>query len=273
MARVAEAAGFDACNVTDHPFPAVARDTGAHHAWDPFALLAALAAATTTVRLHTSVLVLPYRNPFLVASQATTVDHISNGRLILGLGAGFLASEFAALGASIQDRGSRMDDSLVAMQAAWTGEPLTLSGRGWVAAGNSLPAPIQRPHPPLWIAGNSGAAMRRAVVHGQGWSPVGMSAAAAGASRTAPMDSVAALERRLAECRRLAEAENRQEPLDICLVRAGWGRPDADPTAADVERVAELEALGVSWYAIRVEGDSPAAITERIMRWADALGL
>src|SRR5262245_21320264 len=105
MAKAAEAAGFDAVFVTDHPFP---DDRwlagGGHHALDPFVALAFAAASTTTLRLHTNLYVAAYRNPFLSAKAVATLDHLSNGRVILGIGAGYLEPEFDALGVAFDER-------------------------------------------------------------------------------------------------------------------------------------------------------------------------
>ncbi len=103
MAKAAEAAGFDAVFVTDHPFPDDRwLDGGGHHALDPLVALAFAAAATSTIGLHTNLFVLAYRNPFLSAKGIATLDQLSNGRVILGVGAGYLEPEFAALGSRLR---------------------------------------------------------------------------------------------------------------------------------------------------------------------------
>ena len=100
LAEAIAAAGFDACWVTEHPFPSDEwMATGGHHSLDPFVALTAAAVATKTLRLHTNILVLPYRNPFLTAKAAASLDVVSGGRVIVGVAAGYLEGEYAALGA------------------------------------------------------------------------------------------------------------------------------------------------------------------------------
>jgi probable F420-dependent oxidoreductase len=160
MALAIEQAGFDACHVTDHPFPPAGWvSSGGHHAPDPLVTLAAAATATTRLRLHAHSLIPAYRNPFVAASAIATLDALAGGRVILGVAAGYLAPEFAALGASFPDRGAALDAAIAAMKQAWTGREVTARGAGWSARGNvMLPRPATRPHPPIWFGGNSRAA-------------------------------------------------------------------------------------------------------------------
>ena len=119
MASGAEAAGFDAVFVTDHPFPGDRwLATGGHHALDPFVALSFAAAATRDLRLHTNLLVLAYRNPFLSAKAVATLDSLSEGRVIVGIGAGYLEPEFEALGVDFAERNELTDEAIVALRAA-----------------------------------------------------------------------------------------------------------------------------------------------------------
>ena len=109
----------------------------------------------------------------------------------MGVGAGYLESEFAALGADFANRNDVTDDALRAMKAAWTGDSVALSGAGFDAVGNTMqPPPAQRPHPPIWIGGNSPRARRRAVDFAQGWSPMPLPAAGTARTRTSAIESV-----------------------------------------------------------------------------------
>ena len=182
MAQAIEAAGFDACWVTEHPFPSDDwLATGGHHSLDPFVSLAVAAAATRKLLLHTNILVLPYRNPFLTAKSIASLDVVSGGRVIMGIAAGYLEGEYAALGADFEHRNAVTDEALVAMKQAWRGKPTKFDGRGFNAAGNTmLPMPIQQPHPPIWVGGNTKIAIRRAAEHAQGWSPFPIAGAFAG---------------------------------------------------------------------------------------------
>ena len=179
MAAVAEVgatierAGFHAGLVTDHPCPTGRwLDTGGHHAQAPFVMLALLAAVTKTIRLQTGILVLPYRNPFIVARDVATLDRYSNGRVSLSFGAGYLKGEYRALGVDFDQRNELMDEYMRALKVSLTGEEFSFDGTGYKAFGNRiLPGPVQKPHPPLYVGGNSRRAIRRAVELGDGWNP------------------------------------------------------------------------------------------------------
>ena len=130
ISRAAEAAGFDAVYVTEHPIPEKRwMDTGGHHALDPFVALSFAAAATTTLRVQTHLCVLPYRNPFLTAKAVASLYVLSAGRLILGVGAGYLEAEFEALGVDFAERNELTDEAILTMKAVWRGDPVDLEGR------------------------------------------------------------------------------------------------------------------------------------------------
>ncbi len=137
---------------------------------DPLITLAHVAARTTTLQLGTGINLLPQSNPLLMAKQVASLDHLSSGRLLLGLGVGWLEEEFRAMGADFAGRGRRFDDYLEAMKKVWSGEVVEhkseyLSWSGF----KSYPLPVQRPHPPIIIGGHSPAALRRAARLGDGW--------------------------------------------------------------------------------------------------------
>ncbi len=137
MAAAAEAAGFDAVSVTEHPFPDEEwMASGGHHALDPFVALSFAAAATQRIRLQTNLCVVPYRNPFLCAKSVASLDRLSRGRFIFGVGAGYLAPEFAALGVDFEHRNEVMDENLRAMKRAWSEENIEIEGRGFAARGH-----------------------------------------------------------------------------------------------------------------------------------------
>ena len=271
MARAAERAGFDACYVTDHPFPdARWLRAGGHHALDPFVALAFAAAATTTLRLHTNALVLAYRNPFLSAKAAASLDALSGGRLILGVAAGYLEGEFAALGVDLAERNELTDEAIGAIRRAWGEDDVTLAGRHFEARGNVMrPRPAQRPHPPVWVGGNSRRAIRRAVELGDGWMPFPIPARVAPHLRSAALESSDDLAARLAYAREHAEKIGRENPLDVCFVPLALGmlvRQELD-AARFLEEVAALEALGVTWLAIALPCASRREYAERVARF------
>ena len=182
IACTAEAAGFNAGFVTDHPFPDDRwMRAGGHHALDPFVALAFAAATTERLRVMTNITVLAYRNPFLTAKAVATLDVLSGGRVILGVAAGYLKREFAALGTDFDERNELTDEALIAMKRAWTEGGIEMEGRHFTARGNSmLPLPVQKPHPPIWVGGNARRAIRRAVELGDGWIPFPTAASLAG---------------------------------------------------------------------------------------------
>ena len=121
FARAADAAGFDALGFTDHPAPSQKwLDGGGHDALDPFAALGFCAAVTDRIRLMPHVLVLPYRNPFATAKAIATVDLLSGGRFVLGTAAGYLRSEYAALGVEFEERNTLFDEAIEVLRAVWS---------------------------------------------------------------------------------------------------------------------------------------------------------
>ena len=135
MATTIEAAGFDACFVTEHPFPSDRwLETGGHHALDPYVALSFAAAATTQLRVQTNIAVLAYRNPFLTAKAVASLDVLSGGRVILGVAAGYLKGEFEALGADFEERNERTDEAIRMIRRAWSEDGIALDGLGFRAA-------------------------------------------------------------------------------------------------------------------------------------------
>ena len=173
-ARRAEDAGFESFWVGDHialpATPPPGGDPSGQPRLEAVVALAYMAALTSRVRLAIGVIVLPQRQPVLLAKQLTTVDVLSKGRLIVGIGVGYLEPELRALGASLADRGARTDEYLAAMRALWDEPTPSFAGR-FVAFSDVVerPRPVQRPHPPIVIGGHSPAAYRRAIQAGNGW--------------------------------------------------------------------------------------------------------
>ncbi len=269
FAVAAEDAGFDACYVTDHPFPPHRwLHGGGHHALDPFVALSFAAAATSTLRVQTHILVLPYRNPFLVAKSVLSLDVLSGGRVILGVAAGYLKGEFAALGADFDARDEVTDGAIRAMKLAWASDDITLEGRGFRALGSSMGfRPVQRPHPPIWIGGNSRTAIRRAVELGDGWVPFPNPAAMSKYTRTPAMETLDDLAGRIALAREHAAATGRRKPFEICysLIMLGE-RPTGAADALD--RIAKLQELGVTWLTVGFSGETRRDYIAAMQRFA-----
>ena len=173
-ARAAEEAGFDSVWAGEHvilpdpqvpPSPMGPQDP----ALDPLVALTWAAAHTTTLRLATGIVILPQRNPVVLAKQVASLDVLSNGRLILGVGVGYLEPEFRAIGADFENRGAVTDEYLDAMHHLWYDEHPAFHGRFADFAGvDAHPRPVQRPVP-IVIGGHTGRAYRRAVARGHGW--------------------------------------------------------------------------------------------------------
>jgi probable F420-dependent oxidoreductase len=268
LAVAAEAAGFDAVFVTEHPFPGDEwLASGGHHALDPFVALSFAAAATTRIRLQTNLVIPAYRNPFLIAKAAASLDHLSGGRVILGIGSGYLRPEFDALGVDFAERNELTDEAITAMRAAWTGRSVSSEGRHWRAEANTmLPTPVQRPGPPIWIGGNSGVAMRRAVELADGWTPLLAPPRMSARVATRPIGSVDDLAARIAEARAYAASIGRVAPLEVAFNPAGamGGGTASDAGPRLVEHAAELAAAGVTYLNAGVPGASIAEIAEGI---------
>ncbi|MGE3911428.1 MAG: TIGR03619 family F420-dependent LLM class oxidoreductase, partial [Chloroflexota bacterium] len=168
-AQLAESAGFESVWLGDHvtlpygeqAFPYLPAD---EPRLEVVVALGYLAAVTNRVRLGLGVIVLPQRQPVLLAKQLTTVDVLSRGRLIFGVGVGYLVPELEALGANLADRGARTDEYLAAIRAIWDAEAPSFSGR-FVQFTNVMqrPLPVQQPHPPIVVGGSSVPAYRRAI--------------------------------------------------------------------------------------------------------------
>jgi probable F420-dependent oxidoreductase len=273
MSRATEEAGAYAVFVTDHPAPdAKFMAKGGHHALDPFVTLTVAATATSTLRLHTNLAILAYRNPFISAKAIATLDVVSAGRVIIGTGAGYLAPEFAALGSDFEKRNTVTDEAILAMRAVWSGEPVTMEGLNFSAVETvSLPRPVQRPGPPIWIGGNSNRAIRRAVELADGWNPMPSPARASRMLRTPPIESLADLETRIGDLRVASEKAGRETPPDVIFTPIGYDMFSGDfPDASKfVEDIAAHAAIGVSALTINLPGDTRSAWVESV-QWLGA---
>lgn len=254
MAASLESLGFDACAVSDHPFPSDRfLASGGHQALDPFVALTCAAMATRQLLLHTNVVVMGYRSPFVTAKAAATLDVVSGGRLVLGVATGYLRSEFKALGIDFEQRRELFSEGLDLVRRAWTEEGIAVRTNHVDVASNTMrPKPIQRPHPPLWVGGNSRRSLRLAAEKGQGWSPFQTGSGLASGARTIVIDGPAKLARRIEDLREHEQAIGRSDPVEVCFTLSPLRDRDAGRGYGSVrDEVIEYERLGVDWLVLQ----------------------
>jgi probable F420-dependent oxidoreductase len=180
IAQAADTLGYDHLTCSEHvAVPEHAVDVRGGRYWDPLATFGYIAAHTQRIRLATNVLVLGYHHPMAIAKQYGTLDRVSGGRVVLGLGVGSLEEEFALLDAPFTDRGARADDALRALRVALEADAPDYDGEYYSFKAMVLdPRPVQR-HVPFWIGGRTARSLRRAVELGDGWCPFWLSTDAA----------------------------------------------------------------------------------------------
>ena len=288
LVRRGEALGFTSVMIADHiVFPSVVTSKypytvsgvfpGQGDALEQLALMAFIAGKTERLRLVTSVMILPYRNPVATAKTLATIDVLSRGRVTVGVGVGWLREEFEALGAADFDRrGAVSDEYLRIFKALWTESPVSFAGEFYRFEDvRCLPEPVQKPHPPIWIGGHSKAALRRVARLGDGWHPIG-------ANPTVPL-TPADLRRDLDELYRLTEAEGR-DPSALTIsykaplydashpVAAGAARrPFSGSRDQIAEDIATYERLGVSELIFDFRSEILAESLERMERFAPVM--
>ncbi|MCK7626252.1 TIGR03619 family F420-dependent LLM class oxidoreductase [Streptomyces sp. RS10V-4] len=271
VARAADRAGFAYVACCEH-VAVPRRLAGAMGTvwYDPVATLSYLAAVTERVRLLSHVAVVGLRHPLLSAKQYATLDRLSGGRLILGVGAGHVREEFEALGVDFGRRGAVLDETVDALKAAlgeeefpeFAGERFAFGGLG------QAPRPVQRPRPPVWVGGSSPAAVRRAAVRGDGWLPQG--------------DRRDQLPRQIGTVRRLRAEAGVAEPIEIGAIaepvyvgKPGWDTGRRTLTGAP-ERIAaslrEYAAMGVDQIQVRLRSRDRAELVEQVAAFGAEVG-
>jgi probable F420-dependent oxidoreductase len=265
----AEELGLDGVFVPDHILakPATTQHYGGH--WpDPFSLLAYLAGRTRRIDLGASVIVLPYRNALVAAKAAATVDQVSGGRFIFGVGVGWDEAEFVDLKLPFEERGRLSDDYIRAIKAAWAADVPEYKGSYVSFSGATFsPRPVQRPHPPIWVGGSpaavSGPAVRRCAELGDAWHPLALS-----------LDDI---EKGYATLRDLAARRGRRDAvglaprnaLDLTDAPKGDGRAafqgSVGQVASDIRRV---RGLGAAWMTFDLPRTGVPAMLRALERLA-----
>ncbi len=273
LAVAAEDAGFGAAYVTEHPAPAENwRQSGGHDALDPFVALSFAAAATSELRLLTNLTVVPYRNPFMLAKAVATLDRVSDGRVILGMGTGYLKGEYFALGVDFDERNALFDESVEVMKLAWTGEPVTHEGLHFSARDiTSQPTPASQPHPPMWLGGNSKLTRRRVAEWGQGWMPLPNPSDLAARRRSPPLETTGQLRDMLAYVHDHAASVGRTDPVDVMYMSFDGGAPGAPEwnPQQHLEALNELAEVGVTWIAGNASGRTRAEVLDNMAQYGE----
>ncbi|MFE7074519.1 LLM class F420-dependent oxidoreductase [Streptomyces sp. NPDC057620] len=270
IARAADVSGFAYLASCDHV--AVPRRLAAAMStvwYDPVATLAFLAGVTEHVRLLSHVAVVGLRHPLATAKQYATLDHLSGGRLILGVGAGHVQEEFEALGVDFERRGAVLDECIDALRAALGPEEFpSHHGKLYDFEGlGQLPRPAQE-HVPVWVGGSSPAAVRRAAVRGDGWLPQG--------------DPRERLPEQIARLGRLREEAGVTRPLTVGAIteplyvgRPSWavGRRTVSGSAEEIaESLRAYAAMGVHQIQVRFRSRSRAELTDQIAAFGSGVG-
>ncbi len=240
----AEQLGYDSVWVSDHVVtPHANVGNFGETIFDPLVTLSVVAGATSRVRLGTTVLIVPYRNAVVTAKMISSLDALSGGRVVFGIGAGWLAAESAMLGVPFAERGAMTDEYLEAMQELWTKREPSFAGKYAQFSGLVFePKPVQKPHPPIWVGGHSRAALRRTAQFGAAWHPINR-----------PPEEL---------------RKGRAELTQLCHARGRSVAP-ALTLRNDIHIVRPGQSVPASTHAGRALAGEPAALVDQIRELAD----
>ncbi|HVT22490.1 MAG TPA: TIGR03619 family F420-dependent LLM class oxidoreductase [Mycobacteriales bacterium] len=269
FAQAAEAAGFDGIGFTDHPAPTDRwLKAGGHDALDPFAALAFVAAVTERIRLIPNIVVLPYRNPFIVAKAVATIDALSGGRFTLSTAVGYMKAEYRAVGVDFDTRNDVFDEAVRALKGVWSTDNFVFEGSTFSAVGqtaNPKPARV-----PIWVGGNGARARQRVADFGDGWNPFPAPATLAATAKTTVLETTEDLSLLLDDLWRRVEGAGRDRAeIDVSFMTHSGGAPGTpsfDPYA-HLDGLAELAAIGVTWNGVGVPGDSVGHAVETLEQY------
>jgi probable F420-dependent oxidoreductase len=270
IARQADDSGFFYIAVCDHTFIPERLAAAMSTTWyDTVATLGWLAGFTTRVRLLSHVYIATLRHPLRAAKEFATLDLLSGGRIIVGVGAGHVLEEFEVLGPEFLDRGKALDESIDGMAAALVDEFPVLAGPRWPATGLGIgPRPVQRPRPPIWVGGSSRPALRRAAARGDGWLP-----------QTAKRSE---LKTQVAELVQLRQELRDGAPIAIGALAgifhvgdASWDLPPGTVSGSPekiAENLAELVDLGASHLQMRFPSRSADELCDQMAAFGELVG-
>ena len=292
LARQGEELGFAIISVSDHIIiPKAIASTYPYNESGTFAgspsgecmeqlsLLSFLVGVTSSAKLLTSVMVLPHRPPVLTAKILATIDVLSHGRLIVGCGVGWMREEFEALGApSYDERGSVGAEYIRAFKELWTSDNPAFEGKYCRFANVAFaPKPVQKPHPPIWVGGESPAALRRAGRLADAWYPIGT-------NPRFPVGTPAQYAAYAARVKRYAQEAGRDPSALGFAYSASWYNDQQAQTLPDGQRrpltgtpqqiaddIKRYEELGISHMHVNLQGETPAQTLERMQRFADRI--
>jgi|TARA_B100001105_G_scaffold250556_1_gene239044 probable F420-dependent oxidoreductase len=284
VAQRAEDLGYDHVWVSDHiilpkkvdsfyPYAAdgVATFRPDEPYYEPLAALNFIAGCTQRVRLGTHVLIIPYRNPVLTAKILSTLDVLSGGRVILGAGVGWMEEEFQAMGLdTYKERGAVTDEYLQLYKELWTKESPSFNGKYYQISDSGFePKPAQKPHPPIWIGGHTGPAIRRAAKYGDGWMPIGL--------RPPAILDPEELGGKIARLRKLTVEAGRPEDAVSLTFSTGVVFDDSAGSSREMmhggpEQIAadlrQYQDLGVSNFIITFQGATVPELQENMERFS-----
>jgi len=284
IAQRAEDLGYDHVWVSDHiilpkkvdsfyPYAAdgVATFRPDEPYFEPLAALNFIAGCTSRIRLGTHVLIIPYRNPVLTAKILSSLDVLSDGRVILGAGVGWMEEEFQAMGLdTYKERGAVTDEYLQLYKELWTNENPSFDGKYYQISGSGFePKPAQKPHPPIWIGGHTGPAIRRAAKYGDGWMPIGL--------RPPAILDPEELGGKIAQLRRLTVEAGRSENAVDLTFSTSVVFNDSDVGSREMmqglpEQIAadirQYQDLGVSNFIIGLQGNTVPELQENMERFS-----
>jgi probable F420-dependent oxidoreductase len=292
LARTGEELGFAIISVSDHviipktinsmyPYNESGAFAGSPsgECLEQLSLLSFLVGVTSSAKLLTSVMVLPHRPPVLTAKMLATIDVLSNGRLIVGCGVGWMREEFEAIGApSYDERGAVGDEYIRAFKELWTSDSPTFEGKYCRFANVAFaPKPVQKPHPPIWTGGESPAALRRAGRLANAWYPIG-------SNPRFPVGTPAQFAEYTARVKRYAKEAGRDPSALDFAYSANWLNDQQAQTLSDGQRrpltgtpqqiaddIKRYEELGVRHIMVNLQGETQAQTLERMQRFADRI--